>query len=136
MKEPTNTDECVYFTRRVFDEGNAVAWVLRKKCPKCKKCLMGKPKDPKTGRYKIRATEYVCYECGFSEDKKTHMESLTANIKYTCPKCATKGELQMPFVRQKVRRLDKESGKKKLVEALAFECKKCGEVILITKKLK
>ena len=136
MKEPTSMDECVYFTRRVLGKGTAVAWVFRKECPKCKKCLMGKPKDPKTGKYKIRATEYVCYECGFTEEKKEHMESLSANIKYTCPKCEHKGDLQMPFIRKKVMRLDEESGKKKAVEALKFECEKCGEVILITKKLK
>ena len=136
MKEPSSMDECVYFTRRVLGTGKAAAWVYRKECPKCKKCLMGKPKDPKTGRYKIRATEYVCYECGYTEEKKEHMESLDINITYTCPKCSFEGEKQMPFIRKKVMRTNEETGKRQSVEAVKIECENCGEVILITKKLK
>ena len=88
LKKPESMEECVYYTKRSIDKGNVTAWVFKEKCEKCGKGLMSKPKDPKTGKPKIRATEYVCEECGFSIPKKEYEESLTANIEYTCPYCS------------------------------------------------
>jgi len=136
MKEPTSMDECVYFTRRVLGEGSIVAWAHRKECPKCKKGIMGKPRDPKTGKPKIRTKEYTCYECGFTEEEKEHFDSLDLCVKYVCPKCKHNGEMTMPFIRKKVMRLDEESGKKQSVEAFVVLCEKCGEKMLVTKKMK
>jgi predicted RNA-binding Zn-ribbon protein involved in translation (DUF1610 family) len=137
MKEPESMDECVYFTRRqIGEKGFVVAWAYRKNCPKCKKSIMGKPKNPKTGKPKIRAKEYTCYECGFTEDLDEHVKDMKLSVNYTCPKCEHKGDIEIPYKRKKVRRLDPESGKKKGVDAFVVDCSKCGEQILITKKLK
>ncbi len=48
-------EDCIYFTNRTIDSGKIKAWVLKELCPECKKALMSKPKDEKTGRPKIRA---------------------------------------------------------------------------------
>ena len=95
---------------------------------------MGKPKDEKTGKVKIRATEYVCPECGNHIEKKTYEETLTVNIEYVCPNCKFEGETQIPFKRKKVSRTN-DNGKKESVEVLRFQCEKCSENIDITKKL-
>ena len=63
---------------------------------------MAKPRDPKTGKFKIRAKEYVCSECGHTEDIEEYAETLNANIQYTCPYCKNQGELQIPFKRKEV----------------------------------
>ncbi|MBD3362039.1 hypothetical protein GF358_04590 [Candidatus Woesearchaeota archaeon] len=137
LKMPNSMEECVYFTRRKLeDKGFAIAWVYREKCPKCKKGLMGKPRDEKTGKVKILAKEYVCPECGYTMEKGEYEDTLTADIQYTCPHCEYKGEHQMSFKRKKVKVFDKEEQKKKSVDALKFKCGKCGEDILITKKMK
>ncbi len=137
LKLPQSMDECIYFTRRKLEEkGSAVAWVYKEKCPKCKKALMGKPKDPKTGKTKIRATEYVCPSCGYTMEKGAYEDTLTANIQYTCPHCSYSGEHQMSFKRKKVQLINPETRKKKSADALKFPCKKCGKDILITKKMK
>ena len=136
MREPTSVDECVYFTNRTFDKGKARAWVFRENCEKCGQALMGKPRDPKTGKPKIRAKEYVCPKCNHTEQKEEHEEKLTANIKYTCPYCSNQGEIQILFKRKKVQRLDEETGKKETVEVLRFQCSKCSKNIDITKKMK
>ena len=120
-------EKLVYFTqRKISPNGHATAWVYRQKCPKCGKGLMGKPRDEKTGKVKIRAPEYVCPECGYSVEKKAYEESLTANIEYKCPKCRNEGELQIPYKRKTFQG----------VPSLLFECQKCGEKIAITKKMK
>lgn len=130
-------DECVYYTfRGIGEKGEAKAWVFRKECPKCGKGLMGKPKDEKTGKPKIRAKEYVCPECGHTAEKVEYEESLTVNIKYICPHCEHEGETQVPFKRRKVQIFDEESGKKKAVEVLRFSCEKCEKNVDITKKMK
>lgn len=129
-------DECVYFTRRVIDKGQAVAWVFREQCPKCKKSLMGKPKDPKTGKAKTRADEYVCPSCSHSVEKEAYEDSLTANIQYTCPHCSFKGETQVPFKRRKVQVFDEEAMKKKTKDVIRFQCEKCKQNIDISKKMK
>ena len=126
LKQPESMDECVYFTRRTIDDGKAMVWVLKEKCPKCKKALMTKPHDDKTGKVKIRATEYVCSECGHKEEKAAYEEKLTANIAYTCPKCKNVGEIQVPYKRKSFMG----------VKAIVFNCQKCNEKIPITKKMK
>ncbi len=126
LKFPDSMDECLYFTRRSGDKLKIVAWVLKKQCPKCKKGVMEKPRDSKTGKPKIRATEYVCNSCGYSEEKKEHEDSLTMSIQYTCPYCGNSGESTTPY-------------KKKTFEGIpsyVFECQKCHRKIAITKKMK
>lgn len=136
LKEPESMSECIYFTHRNVKDGYIQAWVFKKECPKCKKSLMGKPKNPKTGRPKIRATEYVCESCGYTEEKQEHEESLTCSVKYKCPHCNHKGEAQIPFVRKKVRRFNEKKQKKETVEAVVFDCSECKKRIEITKKMK
>ena len=124
--EPKSTEECVYFTNRPIDtKGKIKAWVYRQKCPKCNKALMSKPIGPK-GKIKIRANEYICSECGYRVEKQEYEDSLTAYIKYICPKCQYEGEIEIPFKRKKVQG----------VESLKFECQKCKTPIYITKKMK
>ncbi len=136
VKEPTSMNELVYFTNRKIGDGNVVAWVYRKECPKCGKALMGKPKDEKTGKTKIRAKEYICPECGYKVDKEKYEETLTCEIKYTCPKCKHQGEIEVPFKRKKIQIFDEKKQKKVAVKAIIFECENCGEKIAITKKMK
>jgi len=124
LRFPDSMDECVYFTRRKIDNGNAVAWVFREMCPKCKKALMGKPVEK--GKVKIRATEYVCPECGYTVPKGEYEDSLTVNIEYTCPHCMHEGKTQASYKRKKF----------KGVDSIVFVCDKCGEKIPITKKMK
>ena len=121
---PESMDECLYFTNRSVEEGNVIAWVYRKKCPKCGKAKMGKPVVK--GKVKTRAKEYVCPECGYSEEKKEHEESLTLEAKYTCPNCGKDGESTCVYKRKKY----------KGVDSYVVECQHCGEKIPVTKKLK
>ena len=136
LKEPTSMDECVYFTNRIIGDSKIKAWVFRGMCPKCGKGIMGKPRDKKTGKPKIRADEYICPECNYTVDKQEYEDSLDINIKYTCPKCKHSDELKLSFKRKKLQRIDEETGKKETVETIRFECCKCGEKIDITKKMK
>jgi len=124
LKQPESMDECIYFTRRVTDEGKIIAWVLKEDCPKCGKALMGKPVEK--GKVKIRAKDYVCPECNHSVEKKEYEETLTANIEYTCPHCGNSGEQQIPYIRKTFQG----------VKALVFSCDKCKEKIPVTKKMK
>ncbi|MFH0977903.1 MAG: hypothetical protein V1837_01240 [Candidatus Woesearchaeota archaeon] len=126
LKEPTSVQECVYFTNRTIGNGKAMAWVFKEMCPKCKKGTMGKPKDAKTGKTQIRAKEYRCPSCGFTMQKQEYEDTLTANVSYTCPHCANKGEAQVPFKRKKIEGID----------TLRAKCSKCGGNIDITKKMK
>ena len=75
LQQPKSMDECIYFTNRTLDKGKIKAWVFKGKCPKCGKGLIGKPKDPKTGKPKIRATEYVCPECGYTVEKQKYEDT-------------------------------------------------------------
>jgi len=136
LKEPESAGECIYFTNRIIGKGKVKAWVFKGKCPKCDKGLMGKPKDEKTGKVKIRAKEYVCPECGHIEEQKEHEETLTASVIYTCPHCENDGEIEIPFKRKKIQLINEETQKKKSVDALRFPCGKCGKDIDITKKMK
>ena len=134
LKQPTSAEECVYFTNRIIDKGKIKAWVFKGLCPKCSKGLMGKPKDPKTGKTQIRAKEYSCPECGFKIEQKEYEDSLTCNIEYVCPHCSFSGEIQIPFKRKKVK-IQTSDGEKK-VDSLRFQCQKCEKNINITKKMK
>ena len=128
-KKPDSEEDIkklVYFTQRKIKDGHAIAWVYQQQCPKCKKALMSKPKNEKTGKPKIRAKEYVCPNCGNSLEKQEYEESLQANIEYICPHCGNKGETQIPYKRKSY----------KGVQSLLFECDKCNEKIAITKKMK
>ena len=137
LKEPESTEECIYYTfRGIGDDGEAKAWVSKEKCPECGKGFMGKPKDEKTGKPKIRAKEYVCPECGHTAEKEEYEKSLTANIIYTCPHCKFEGETQVPFIRKKVQIFFEDVQKKKAVVTLRFQCGKCEKDIDITKKMK
>lgn len=136
LKQPTSMDECIYFTNRTMGSGKVKAWVFKTNCPECKKDKMGKPRDPKTGKPKIRATEYVCPACNFTEEKKTHEEKLNACVSYTCPECSHSGEIEIPYKRKSVQLIDEETGKKSSVKALQFQCEKCKAKINITKKMK
>jgi len=136
IKQPESMEECIYFTKRDLDGGNVKAWVFKGKCPKCGKGKMGKPRDSKTGKVKIRAKEYQCPECGYTVEKEKYEGTLTACVDYVCPKCKFKGEIEIPFKRKKVRIFDAETQKKVAVDALVFECGKCKEKINVTKKMK
>jgi len=136
LQEPKSMDDCVYFSNRIVGKGKAKAWVLKEKCPKCGKALMGKPKDEKTGRPKIRATEYVCPECNHTVEKQEYEDTLKINVKYTCPHCNHEGETQAPFKWKNIQRLNEETGKKQAIKSIRFQCQKCGENIDITKKMK
>ena len=127
VKVPESMEDLVYMTRRKLDDkGQAMAWVYKKNCTKCGKALMGKPKDKKTGRAKIRANEYVCPACNYTVEKTEYEETLTCEIKYTCPKCEKDGEAEVPYKRKKV----------KGVAAVVFNCSSCDEKLFITKKMK
>jgi uncharacterized CHY-type Zn-finger protein len=126
MKMPNSVEECVYFTNRTLGEGKAMCWVFKQNCPKCKKSLMGKPKDSKTGKAMIRAKEYVCPSCKYTVEKTEYEETLTASIMYTCPACRNKGEIEAPFKRKSIEG----------VKTLRVNCQKCKANIDITKKMK
>ncbi len=123
---PDDMEKLVYFTRRKINDCLVITWVEKEICTKCGKGLMAKPKDSKTGRPKIRATEYVCGACGHSEEKQEHEAKLEANIIYTCPHCKKKGEATIPYKRKNI------AG----VATLRAQCEHCGGNIDITKKMK
>ncbi len=77
LKEPESMSELLYMTIREHDGFKARAWVFKELCPKCKKGLIAKPKDPKTGRPKIRAKEYECSECGDILPKEEYEETIS-----------------------------------------------------------
>lgn len=135
LLQPTSLGECVYFTNRTMGTGSVRAWVLREKCPKCHEGLMGKPRDEK-GKVKIRAKEYVCPKCNHVIPEDEYEKTLTANIKYKCPHCSHDDEIQIPFIRKKIKTLDEEEMKEKTADALRFQCSKCGKNIDVTKKMK
>jgi len=124
LREPESMEEVIYFTRRSIGDGKVMAWVYRKECPKCHKAKMGKPVDG--GKVKIRAKEYVCPECGFTEEKTAHEESLTLEAKYTCPYCGKEGEGTAEYKRKPFEG----------VKAYVVVCEHCGGKIGITKKMK
>ena len=125
MREPESMDELMYFTNRTLDDGGKIkAWAYKLECSKCHKSKMGKPVEK--GHVKIRAKEYVCPACGYTEEKTEHENKAKMQVKYTCPKCKFEGEAEIPYVRKKFQGVD----------AFVFECQKCHEKIPITKKMK
>jgi hypothetical protein len=125
LKKPQGMDECVYFTQRVFGEGEVMCWVFKQLCPKCKKGTMGKPRDSK-GKVKTRAETYECPSCHYSVEKQAYEDSLMACVEYTCPQCRNKAEKEIPFKRKNVEG----------VQTLRFSCDKCSANIDVTKKMK
>lgn len=127
LKQPESMDELVYFTNRTLDggKGSVRVWVFKQACPKCKKAIMGKPRDSK-GKVKTRANEYVCPSCGYNVEKQAYEDSLTANAEYKCPGCSLSGEAQIPYKRKNIEG----------IPALRFQCSKCKASIDVTKKLK
>jgi uncharacterized CHY-type Zn-finger protein len=136
MRQPESMTECVYFTNRQVEGGMIRAWVFKEKCPECDDGLMGKPRDEKTGKAKIRAKEYVCPNCKHTVEKQPYEDTLTACVDYTCPHCQKSGEIEIPYKRKKVKFYDEAAGKDKSADALQFKCEHCGEKINITKKMK
>jgi predicted RNA-binding Zn-ribbon protein involved in translation (DUF1610 family) len=125
IKEPESMDSILYFTNRTLDNnGRAMAWVYKADCPKCGRAKMGKPAED--GKVKIRAKEYVCPECGHTEEKAEHEQKLTLEIKYTCPYCGFSGETTTEYKRKSFEG----------VPSYVFTCGKCGKKIAITKKMK
>lgn len=124
VTEPESMGELIYFTNRKIDNGKIKAWVYRKECPKCHKVKMGKPVEK--GKVKTRAPEYVCPECGYREEKEEYEDSLTVEVKYTCPYCGNEGEATTEYKKKSFEG----------VQAYVFTCEKCGKKIGITKKMK
>ena len=126
LNMPNSMDECIYFTRRTLGEnGKIVAWVYKKECPQCHKAKMGKPIGDK-GKVAIRAKEYTCPGCGYTEEKQEHEESLMVDVMYTCPECGNLGEATTEY---KTKTWEG-------VKAYVFTCGKCGVKLGITKKMK
>ena len=126
IKEPEDMGELLYFSNRAIGEGKARAWVYKVDCPECGKAKMGKPKNPKTGKVKIRSTEYQCPECEHTEEKVAHEEALTLEAKYTCPECKKEGEGSCLYKRKSFQG----------VKAYILTCEHCEAKIPITKKMK
>lgn len=124
LKVPESMEECLYFTNRPVGKGNILAWVYRRKCPKCGKAQMGKPVEK--GKVKTRATYYECPICKHKEEKTEHEESLTLEAQYVCPKCGKEGESTGEYKRKNFRG----------VLSYIVVCTHCGEKIPVTKKLK
>ncbi len=130
IERPNSMDELVYYTRRADDQGRVEVWVFRGPCPECEKGIMGKPKNPKTGKAKIRAKEYVCPECMHVVDKEDYEDTLKANVQYTCS-CGNSDTIRIPFERKKLR--VEIRGKKKTKLGVSFNCAKCNEEIKVVK---
>jgi len=96
--------------------------VQKKISPLLKK--MGKPIE--SGKVKIRAKEYVCPSCSFTEEKQAHEESLTLEAKYLCPSCGKEGESTTEYKRSSFMG----------VKAYVVECSNCKAKIPVTKKMK
>lgn len=125
--QPKSIKEVIYFTNRTLANGKPLkAWTYKMECPKCKKAKMGKPINPKTGRPKIRATEYVCPECNYTEEKIAHEASLKIQATYTCPECGKEGESEGPYKRKTYQG----------VSSYILNCEHCDAKIAITKKMK
>lgn len=86
---------------------------------------MGKPVDEK-GNVKIRAREYKCPACGFTESKESHEKKITLEVAYTCPHCGKSGETTTEYSRKNFEG----------APAYVFECKDCSKEIGISKKMK
>ncbi len=125
LKQPESMDTVIYFTRRTIEpKGHIIAWTDKKECPECKKALMGKPVEK--GKIKIRALEYVCPGCGYTESKAEHEASLNISALYTCPECDKEGEATGIFKRKTYQG----------ASSYIVECEHCGVKIPVTKRMK
>ena len=125
-KLPDDMEKLVYFSRRIINGKLVIAWANKKKCPKCGKALMGKPKDPKTGKIKIRSKEIICPACGYTLPKDEYESGIEVIADYDCPHCGKHGQSTAPY-KWKTR-----MG----VKTIRFTCEHCGKNIDITKKMK
>ncbi len=132
LRKPKSMSELVYFTRRNDEFGKIQVWVFKEKCTECGKAEMGKPLNPKTGKVKSRAKEYVCSECDHTVEKEAYEDTLTANISYTCPD-GHSGETQIPFKRKKISIKDPKTGKTKRKDGICFHCGECDFEIKVVK---
>jgi len=130
LQRPESMSELVYFSRRADNQGKQEVWVFRGPCPECGNGKMGKPKNPKTGKAKIRAKEYVCPECNHTAEKEEYEDTLTASVSYECS-CGNSDEIQVPFKRKKIN--IEINGKKKRKSGISFDCSKCETEIKIVK---
>lgn len=124
--EPESMEDILYFTNRTIDKGKVKAWVYKIECPKCHKVKIGKPLDKKTGKPKLRAKEYSCSNCDYTESKEEHENKLKLEIKYTCPYCGHSGEAIIAYKRKTFEG----------IPSYVFVCDKCEKKIAITKKMK
>jgi len=86
---------------------------------------MGKPIDKKTGKPKIRSTEYECPECGYTEEKLEHEAKCTVMIDYEHT-CGHKGHATTEYKRKSWMG----------VPSYIYVCDGCGAKLGITKKMK
>lgn len=127
VNQPESMDELVHHTLRVLpNDGQIRLWVYRKDCPECGKAKMGKPKDSKTGKAKIRAKEYVCPSCEHIIEKKEYEDSLTAEAVYKCPECGKDGEWEGSFKRKNIEG----------APTIRVVCQHCEAFMDVTKKFK
>ena len=120
LKLPSSMQDCLYFTNREY----ILAWVYKKECPQCHKAQMGKPVEK--GKVKIRAKEYICPSCGYTQEQQAYEESLNLEAQYTCPSCHKKGESTAPYKRKVFQG----------IPSYVVECQHCGTKMPLTKKLK
>ncbi|HJN56941.1 MAG: hypothetical protein QF917_04335 [Candidatus Woesearchaeota archaeon] len=125
LKKPDSMEECLYFTNRTIGDGNAVAWVYRKTCPKCNKPTIGKP-IKKNGKVDKKADHYECSICKHQESNEEVESSLKVEIEYKCPHCGNEGQATTEYARKTFEG----------VPSYVFECEKCNKKIGITKKMK
>ena len=119
-------DDLIYFTNRTVEDGKGKikAWVHKKMCSECGKAKMGKPVVK--GKVKIRAKEYICPDCRFTEEKLEHEETLNLEAKCLCPSCNKEGEGTTIYKRKSFMG----------VKAYVLDCSNCGAKIPVTKKMK
>lgn len=85
---------------------------------------MGKPVVK--GEVKIKAQEYVCPGCGYTEPKEEHEAGLKLEVHYTCPECRKEGESTGEYKRKRY----------KGVPSYIVLCQHCQAKIALTRKLK
>lgn len=121
---PDSMEDLFYFTNRTLDNGGWVkAWVRKPDSPSGKGKL-SKPKDPKTGKPKVRSPVYV--DDDGKEYPKTEIDpTLTVEIIYKSPFTGEEGETTIPYKRRTWQG----------VPAFVFK-DKAGNEIGITKKMK
>jgi len=122
VKEPESMDDLLYFTRRKLDnDGWVHAWVWRPKSPAGNP--MGKEKDSKTGRPKVRSKMLVDPKTGY--EISIDDVNLQVEIKYKSPHDGSEGETTVPFKWKTYQG----------VKSIVFT-DKAGNKIPITKKMK